>query len=153
MECFLFGYNDAPLTLLISAILSLSDSLSFDEDDEEDDEEDDDDDDDDDDDEEGNIAVTSVKGLDVDVDVDVMGVDVICSLVAEGRVGGTGVMDVTGSDDTVTETGAEPLPGVARNHGVWVSDEGVASTWGDLFFFKSDCTFCPCPCTCPNPCT
>ena len=39
MECFLFGYNDAPLTLLISAILSLSDSLSFDEDDEEDDEE------------------------------------------------------------------------------------------------------------------
>ena len=121
MECFLLGYNDAPLTLLSSAILSLSDSLSFDDGgvDEEDDEE-----------EEGSMAVTSVKGLDVDA-VDGVDGDVICCLEDRGRVGGTGV--IGGTDDTVTGTVTEP--GVARNQGVWESDEGIASAWGDFFFF------------------
>ena len=133
MECFLLGYNDAPFTLLSSAILSLSDSLSFDEDDG------------DVDDEEGSIAVTSVKGLAVDV----VDGDVICCLEDRGRVEGTGVMG--GTDDTVTGTVTEP--GFARNQGVWESDEGIPSTWGDFFFFGSDCTFCICPCPCPSPCT
>jgi hypothetical protein len=50
IECFLLGYSDAPLTLLSSATLSLSDCLSclsFAEEEEE-----------------GSIAVTSVSGLD-----------------------------------------------------------------------------------------
>ena len=95
MECFLLGYSDAPLTLLSSATLSLSDCLSCLSLAEEEEEEE----------EEGSIAVTSVSGL-----------DVICCLVGRGG-------DIEGEDGTGTDKG----PGLARNQGVWKSDEGGMS--------------------------
>ena len=93
IECFLLGYSDAPLTLLSSATLSLSDCLSLaDEEEEEEVEEEED---------EGSMAVTSVSGL-----------DVICCLAGRGG-------DIDGEDGTG--------PGLARNQGVWKSDEGGMS--------------------------